>query len=158
MHHIDDPALQALEARIAAITPTVSGSQRQELLYHCAFAAGHGAATKAVRRWQGATVALAILMVVMSAPWMRDMPAVAQRQPRQEQPNPTPAPSADAQSPVAEMPGGRARPPVKIETDAWQVTPGSGDTLSNTLAQLQQSDPTLQPFDVVSLTRSALHQ
>ena len=45
---LNDPHLQSLEARLAAMPPQESAARQQELLYRCAFAAGQSSARTTV--------------------------------------------------------------------------------------------------------------
>jgi hypothetical protein len=66
---LNDPVLQSLEARLAALPPRLSTPEREQLLYHAAFAAGQTAATRTTahnaRPWIGATAVLALLSLTL---------------------------------------------------------------------------------------------
>src|SRR5262245_14749454 len=115
----NDPNLQSFEARLAAMTPQESPARQQELLYHCAFAAGRSAGGKTVRRWQAAVAALAVLLVGMSIPLARSQMQVAQPKPEQA------APVQDVQPQPPMLAQEEATPAVRqavvVDLDAWQV-------------------------------------
>ena len=149
-HHLDDPALQALEARLAGVMPQVSATERNELLYQCAFAAGRQAANRTVRTWQATAAVLVVLLLGMSVSLAQNGLMLA----RQEQPVPQPSPgSAPAPSTIVERDVEIVRSPiVGVPTDAWQVEKSSGEL------EVAQADSTLSPLAVASLTRNVLEQ
>jgi hypothetical protein len=64
-HSLGDPALQSLEARLASLPPRLAAGEQQQLLYHCALAAGEAAgqraSSRAMRGWIAATSILALV-------------------------------------------------------------------------------------------------
>jgi hypothetical protein len=66
---LNDPTLQSLEARLAAIPLRLPTNERQQLLYQCAFAAGQSAgqrtATNIARRWMAVTTVMALLTLTL---------------------------------------------------------------------------------------------
>jgi hypothetical protein len=69
---LNDPKLVALEARLAALVPSVSPIEQQRLLYECGFAAGRRAAGKSVRLWQAAAAALVVVALGLCVPLAQD--------------------------------------------------------------------------------------
>jgi len=147
-HHLDDPALQALEARLAAVTPQVSATDRNELLYQCAFAAGRKAANRTIRTWQATAAMLVVLVLGMSIPLAQNQWTIAKQEPSVPQPIPTPSPSP---STVVERDVEIVRSPVvNVSTDAWQI--------EKPVSEIAQTDVAMSPLAVASLTRSVLEQ
>src|SRR6266850_7671925 len=68
-HPLNDPTLQALEARLSALPPRLPERDRQQLLYQCGVAAGQTAAQRAgaqsTRRWMAVTTLLALLSLTL---------------------------------------------------------------------------------------------
>lgn len=153
--HIDDPVLQALEARLAGLTPQLSLVDQHALLYRCAFSAGQQAAVKTTRRWQAAVGLLALLLLGMSIPLAQRGMMLAREQPPQVAP-----PSAGpAQPMIAQRETESLQPRVaQVDNDAWQIEPCPSDALGDHLAQFQQTDSAMRSLAVAALTRSVLAQ
>jgi hypothetical protein len=153
---LNDPQLLSLEARLAAMAPQESPARQQELLYRCAFAAGQSSARTAVRRWQAAAVALAVLLIGASIPLANHQLAVAKRDPKPAPPQRVapPQPPMLAQQEIPPT----VREPVHLELDAWQVASSPSTSLAIDLAQFQQVDPELRSLAAGALARSVLQQ
>src|SRR5687768_6181781 len=133
---LNDPQLQSLEARLAAMAPQESPARQQELLYRCAFAAGQVSTRASLRRWQAAVGALALLFVAASIPLARNQSLVVKQEPNSVSPRQTdlsqPPMLAQQEAPPT------VREPVHLETNAWQLASSPTASLANDLAQFQQ--------------------
>jgi hypothetical protein len=150
---LNDPLLQALEARLAALPPQESSARQQELLYRCAFAAGKSSARRAKQRWQAIAAALALMIVAVSIPLVRAPFQVARHELEPivpQQPVQPERPLLVQQGPPTE------RQPVQLDLDAWQVESSASASLDAELDHFQQSDPGLRALAVGTLTRAAL--
>lgn len=134
---LSDPLLQALEARLAAATPTASIAEQQRLLYRCAFVAGRRSAARKLRRWQATVAALSIVVACMSLPLARVYPVLVQRA------TAPPAPSIAAPAPVPQEDAPVLRHPAAVTQDAWRIPPSDDEAFAAALAQFQQTEPRL---------------
>ena len=154
---LNDPRLQSLEARLAAMAPQESPARQQALLYECAFAAGKCSAQRATRRWQALTATFALLVIAVSIPLARAQFLIAGRvaqpvapeQPEQPvQPQPPVLVQQDAIPAV--------RQAVHVDLDAWQTPLSASASFDKDLANFQQPDGDLRSLTVGALTRSVL--
>jgi hypothetical protein len=151
---LNDPQLQSLEARLAAMTPQESSARQQALLYQCAFAAGRSSAQKTTRRWQAAATTFALLAIAMSVPLARTQLLIAGpraqpivlEQPVQPQP-----PALVQQESIPEV-----RQAAHVDVDAWQTPLSASASLDKDLARFEQTDGDLRWLTVGALTRSVL--
>lgn len=126
------PQLQALEARLAALPPKIESSEKEEILYACAFAAGKKAAVPSLRLWQTSTAVLSVCFIgAMIAIGIAQSPN-AERVART---------IAEPQPVTPRLPPADDPPPVVPSTtipklDAWQVPVSEVDLLKRQLAQL----------------------
>jgi hypothetical protein len=149
-HAPNDPELKSLEARLAAMTPQLSPTEQQQLLYECGVAAGRAAGRTSVRRWQGLAAMLCITVVAMSfLPSRNDVP-VAEHRSRSLGPTEVTQPKGinEMEIPAA------AREQGTVALDAWQTTLPEPSALSHELAW--RADPHLSSLTVGALTRSLL--
>ncbi len=158
-----DPQLSSLEAHLAAHSPFTSASEKERILYACAFAAGQKTASRTLRYWKMAAGALSFLVVGSVIPHLRAVQIPA-HQPS-ESSRPSEAPSS--QPPTSQPP---SRPPqsppvdsyspvqreIAINLDAWQVRDHGGESLTTQLGEFAQLDPHSRSLSVCSLTRTAL--
>ncbi|MDB5390140.1 MAG: hypothetical protein JWM11_5786 [Planctomycetaceae bacterium] len=161
-HSLNDPLLQSLEARLAACAPSVSAAEQQQMLYQCAFAAGRHAGARTTRRWQAATAALAALVVAVSLLQSiargRAQDQIAVQRAAQapastviDLPQPAAQPVVQTTERASVQSTGRV---VRISLDAWQI-PNANDALySQTLAQHDATDASVNSLR--SLTRQFL--
>jgi hypothetical protein len=150
---LNDPQLQALESRLAALTPQPSLQEQQRLLYECAFAAGRKAATRATRRWQAAAAVLAILLGV-GLPMARESSPLAKRA------APPPAPEVKSARPTPEerhFPQFPQRRVAAVALDAWQTRPSTADSLARELAQFERADARERSLTLGVMTREILN-
>jgi hypothetical protein len=151
---LNDPQLQSLEARLAAMAPQESSARQQELLYRCAFAAGQVSTRASMRRWRAAVAALALLLVAASIPLARNQSLVVKQEPVPV----APRQMDESQPPILaqrEAPP-TVREPVQLETDAWQLASSPTASLAEDLAQFQQIDPDLRSLAAGPLARAVL--
>lgn len=150
---LNDPQLQALESRLAAMALQASPLEQQRLMYACAFAAGRRAAGKTTRCWQAAAAVLALSLAV-SLPFARESPLLAKR------PAPPPATERTPPRPMLEelefSPLAR-RPMAGVALDAWQARTSNPDSLSRDLAQFEQADAREQALALGVMTREFLN-
>lgn len=149
---LNDPQLQSLEARLAAMAPQESPARQQELLYRCAFAAGQSATRGSVRRWQAAVAALALLLVGMSVPLARNQMMVVRHDPKPA----APQQEISTQPPmlVQQEAPPSVREPVHVDLDAWQLAASPTASLASELSQFQQVDPDLRLLAAGPLARA----
>ena len=157
-YSLNDPRLQALEARLAAMPPQLSTAQQQQLLYQCAFAAGRQSARHTVRHWQAAVAGLMVVLVGLSLPLLEET-QLGKEPPAAELGAAGLARAEVAAEPAADTldlsPLGH-RPPAEISLDAWQVRTEASASFDHELAQFANSDPQLRSLAVGSLTRRIL--
>ena len=149
-HSLNDPQLQSLEARLAAMAPRASAAEQQQLLYQCAFAAGRSASGKLIRRWQVAVGTLAALLLAVSVSLVQDrfLPA------RQVVEVPvSPREAAQQSLPNHPEPLQSLPTPKSVELDAWQVPESMRFGSGPVLAQSQPSDPHQRSLTVGAMTR-----
>lgn len=161
-HHLHDPQLQSLEARLAAMPLQLSAGDQQRLLYQCALEAGRNTASRSLRRWQAAAAVLVVLLAGMSIPLARDEWLLAAQRAKPSVPTqPLPAPAEAEPAPsgtlVQEDVPRRAPPLVVVELDAWQLHPSSTNSFAEEIAELEKSDPHLRSLTVGMLTREVLN-
>lgn len=60
-HQLTDPELNRLESELAVLTPRLDDAQQRAILYGCGVRVGRRQSVRALRVWQGATVALLAL-------------------------------------------------------------------------------------------------
>jgi hypothetical protein len=60
-HQLTDPELKRLESELAGLTPRLDDAQQRTILFDCGVRAGRRQGVRALRTWQGTTVALLIL-------------------------------------------------------------------------------------------------
>lgn len=158
-YSLNDPRLQALEARLAAMPPQLSTVQQQQLLYECAFAAGRQSARHTVRRWQASFAGMMVLLVGLSLPLIRK-DLLVDNEPRAADPAAAdlarveiaaqPAASTLEFSPLGHWPSS------EVSLDAWQVQTQASASFDRELAQFAKSDPQLRSLAVGALTRRIL--
>lgn len=149
---LDDPRLRSLEAQLAQMAPQASPAEQQQLLYHCAFAAGRQAAGKTIRRWQAAAAALAVLLC-LSVPLAREHATLARRSAEPPAPaaiTPRQVPADRETWPIVE------RQPAAVALDAWQTRPSIDASFASELAQFERSDLQLRSLSLGTLTREIL--
>jgi hypothetical protein len=151
---LNDPQLQALEARLRAMTPPALPAEQQQLLYGCAFAAGRRVALRALRPWQGAAVVLTVLLIGATVPLARERSSLAPLSAEQPAQNRAPEPEGaeDEMRPLA------ARRAIAVSLDAWQAKASPRASFDDELAQFAQIDPRLRSLTVAALTRQLLDQ
>lgn len=143
--------LRAFEARLCALSPSLPPAEQQQLLYQCAFAAGQNVAKRTLRRWQGATAALTVLLVGLTIPIARGPSSVAQLPAAQAAQNRLiEQPEAEAMSSMREP---RA---IAISLDAWQRKPSPIASLDKELSQFAQLTPRQRSLSVGALQRHIL--
>lgn len=157
-YSLNDPRLQALEARLAAMPPQLSTAQQQQLLYQCAFAAGRQSARHTVRRWQAAVAGLTVVLMGLSLPLLEET-QLGNEPPAAELGAAGLARVEIAAEPAADTlelsPLGH-RPSPEISLDAWQVQTEASASFDHELAQFANIDPQLRSLAVGSLTRRIL--
>jgi hypothetical protein len=146
---ISDPQLQHMEARLAAATPHLSHLEQQQLLYHCAFAAGRQACARKLRRWQTITAALLVFSVGMSVPMVRGRSMPVAQNPESSTPNST-MPRQTPGQPEARFP---ERQLARVELDAWQLASPVSGRMEGQRIPAELSDPHIRSLTVGSLTR-----
>lgn len=172
-YSLNDPRLQALEARLAAMPPQLSMAQQQQLLYQCAFAAGRTSARHTVRRWQAAAAGLMVVLVGLSVPLL-DKESVSDKESpvgkeslAGKEPRATGRRAAElARADIAVEPASGTlefsplghRPSSEISLDAWQVQSQVSASFDRELAQFARSDPRLRSLAVGPLTRRILEE
>lgn len=158
-YSLNDPRLQALEARLAAMQPQLSTAQQQQLLYQCAFAAGRQSARHTVRRWQAAVAGLMVVLVGLSLPLLGKETLLGKEPPAAELGAAGLARAEVAAEPAADAlelsPLGH-RPSPEHSLDAWQVQTEASASFDHELAQFANIDPQLRSLAVGSLTRRIL--
>jgi hypothetical protein len=145
---LNDPLLQSLEARLAAIVPQVSQVEQQQLLYQCAFAAGRQSGIRAVRCWQAASAVLVCLVFGLSALYFDHRQHLARRDVAPRRP-PWESVLAAESPEVAQ----RQTMPLTIELDAWQIR-ASEELLTERTVAL--SDPHLRSMTMGAMTHQLL--
>ena len=156
MNHdpLDDPQLQALEARLSTMAPSTPAARQRQLLYECAHAAGRNAAAKSLRRWQTATAAFALLAIGLSVPLARDGALLAERQPVPRAPIEQPPKFVPEE---LQFPLFVQRETATIELDAWQSPPSTA-AFDEELARLKRTDAHTRSLALGALTRTLLEQ
>src|SRR5690349_21725726 len=76
----DDSPLSSFESQIANQYPSVSTSDRDKLLYACAFSAGRKAGSRSVASWRLATAAASVMLVGALIPYGLPRPPGGDRQ------------------------------------------------------------------------------
>ncbi|HEX7379056.1 MAG TPA: hypothetical protein VF278_18180 [Pirellulales bacterium] len=154
-HSLNDPHLQALEARLANMPPQVSMTRRQQLLYECAFAAGRKSAGRIVRRWQAAAVVLIMALVGLRVSPAGNAPIAAERGGAALTHREVSPESADGALELSPL--GR-RPSREVSLDAWQVRSRAAASFERGPAELAHNDPRLRALTVGALTRRILEE
>jgi hypothetical protein len=154
-NHADDPGLQALEARLAGLTPQLSAQERNDLLYQCAFTAGQRSTRGTLRRWQAAAALLVAVSLGLTIPLASNSPLGHHNQAKTE---PEPPPSKPVEivtnTPSELIPLQR---PIEIAADAWQLDQRSSDPLAESLAEFERTSPEMRSFAVAAMTRVAMN-
>jgi len=152
-HSFDDPQLQSIEARAAAVTPRLSQAEQQQLLYRCAYEAGQHRVAKQVRRWQGTTVAILVVAVGLSIPLVRG------REAHDPSPQYVESIAPDTivprhQSDLPRFPDSRSPISPRVELDAWQLRPPVDGLASESRTPARPIDPHIRSLTVGALTRT----
>lgn len=154
-YSLNDPQLQAIEAHIAATPPQVSTAQQQRLLYRCAFAAGRSSTRRALRRWQAAAGALAVVLAGMTVALFGRPPSSANIGAANVANDPLPT---EPRRSDPELSPPERRPAREISLDAWQVPRRADTSFDSELAQFVKNDPQVRSLAVGSLTRRILEE
>lgn len=154
-HSLNDPYLQALEARLAEMPPQVSMARRRQLFYECAFAAGRKSSGRIVRRWQAAAVGLTVALVGLCVSPAGKAPIATHRGGAaltRSEISPEPVDGTFELSPL-----GR-RPSREVSLDAWQVRSRAAASFERKSAEFADNDPRLRALTVGALTRRILEE
>jgi hypothetical protein len=138
----NDPVLQSLEAKLAAIPPRVSERERQQMLYACAFAAGKKSAAAGVRRWQAACVTLAATLLGLSLMLTHSRPGTIANHPAAPAPSSLQPPEANESLKLRF---------VSLRLDAWRRADDSSEQFAAELARFRQTEPGLRSLAVGAL-------
>lgn len=144
--------LSSFEDQIANQSPSVSTSDRDKLLYACAFSAGQLAGSRSTKIWRIATATLSVMLVGALVPYGAARPSIVNQQIEQLMPLPT---SILEPSIVAVAPRPLKGPP-RCNLDIWQIPSPDTNSLGQQLAQLSELDAHQKSLTVRFLTRAAL--
>jgi hypothetical protein len=149
---MNDPALQSLAARLAAVPPRLHEREREQLLFQCGMAAGRNTAARRVRHWQAASGVLAVLLAGLSLMLSHGQPPAIARKPAVSSTSTQPSESEQDddlfQWRVAQL-----------DLSAWQRHNSSSADFAQELTRFKQMDPSLRAFAVGTLSHTfALEQ
>ena len=143
-----DPALQSLEVRVSALRPKLPGREVDDLLYHCAFAAGQKVAAGRTRRWQIASAAMAALFIAVSIAVVSERGRVARRE----------LATRDTVSTGQLQTSDRDPRPVprvvRVPLDAWQVHADTTATFETALTRFNRIDRDARSLAVGTMMRA----
>jgi hypothetical protein len=143
-----DSVFQSLEARLMAHRPMLPDCERRALYYECAFAAGKNSAIRGTRRWQVASVALAVLLLGLSIPLVHERLLVVR---------PEPAANRPARAAHAAAPGHFSASwshIASVPLDAWQVQDNTETKFETELAKFQQMNASSRSYAVGTWMRA----
>jgi hypothetical protein len=148
-HQLTDPELNRLESELAGLTPRLDDTQQRAILFDCGVRTGRRQGIRALRTWQGTTVALLVLGGIMrfSGPTATDKtplgPSVMSEQMAHDSSTP------DTGAAIAAV-GQRIS---ELNLDAWTLPADRQPANEYGVASAVTPDPQYQQITVASLSK-----